>query len=596
MPSYEEDFDNLTNYFLLLRKALIMSAGNKTLNRHVISLILRAVQYFPSYFEGHVADVIALYSDVDGVITQMQMAQLLQVLAVLSNVVDDESVRLKLLQMAVAPSVEHIRSIEWAFENVSAFVKFNGFDLLPAEVRDSTNRVEVPGFCLPCHIVMCFNSASTHGPQRRALTCIQGAVHQVNKSSPLACLLMPIFQSFFKLSRCLMDLHLEETKQIIHPLLRDNLTKIVAFEKQQIYCSVGENIEVVTGRSTMVETDPVNVERQYVYDLNDQIIAIISASASKFADTIYSLNNLPQLLLGMVASLESVPDYRLRCWIKKVWKAIVCECPRERYSLIEEFFERIVGVMHARLQKLWAEVSHIDYDSEPTEEELFSEHMTCVLSREYIAFLRSCYLNNDVDEKKSVTMSPLGEWLFNNKVGLSSVIMTVFSSLTFRDSILVLRAIGLCKVLAEKLSDCYDDEVGVYMLVCSIRSLQLHGADEVTGTPLIGLVFHIYFALRRFSNSLPQVLLQIPNVTADIVESFDSKVRAMISGDEVIVEKQKKEMARKLLKGVITLTIGEQHKKPVYLRPLPPIEKRRRVVNERENFEDIALLFACEEV
>ncbi|KAK5985454.1 hypothetical protein GCK32_020112 [Trichostrongylus colubriformis] len=99
---------------------------------------------------------------------------------------------------------------------------------------------------------------------------------------------------------------------------------------------------------------------------------------------------------------------------------------------------------------------------------------------------------------------------------------------------------------------------------------------------------------RRFSNSLPRVLLQIPNATADIVESFDSKVRAMISGDEVVVEKQKKEMARKLLKGVITLTIGEQHKKPVYLRPLPPIEKRRRVV-ERKNFEDIAPLFACEE-
>ncbi|RCN24517.1 hypothetical protein ANCCAN_29785 [Ancylostoma caninum] len=121
-------------------------------------------------------------------------------------------------------------------------------------------------------------------------------------------------------------------------------------------------------------------------------------------------------------------------------------------------------------------------------------------------------------------MTPLGEWLFSNNVGLSSVIMTVFSSLTFRDSLLALRAIALCKALSEKLMECYDDEVGVYMLVCAIRSLQLHGADEVAGTPLIGLVFHIYCALRRFSDSLPQVLMQIPEVTAEIVETFDSKV------------------------------------------------------------------------
>ncbi|KIH60220.1 hypothetical protein ANCDUO_09536 [Ancylostoma duodenale] len=66
----------------------------------------------------------------------------------------------------------------------------------------------------------------------------------------------------------------------------------------------------------------------------------------------------------------------------------------------------------------------------------------------------------------------------------------------------------------------------------------------------------------------------------------------MIAGDEILLEKQKKDMARRLLKGVITLTVGEQHKKPVYLRPLPPIEKRRRVDNEPDDFADIALLFA----
>ncbi|VDO46780.1 unnamed protein product [Haemonchus placei] len=471
------------------------------------------------FLQDHVADVIALYAEVESVISQMQMAQLLQVLAVLSNTVDDESVRLKLLQMAVIPSIEHIRSIQWSFEGVMMFIKFNGFDGPPAQSKDQL---------------------------RRALTCVQGAVQQVNRSSPLANLLIPILPTFFKLSRCLMDLHSEDAKLALHPFLRDNLTKIAPFEKQQIYCTVGENIEPVTGGFSTVESDFVSVERQYVHDLNEQM------------------------------------------------KSVLCECPKARYQLVREFFERIVEAMNNRLQNIWAEVTHIDYDSEPTEEELFFEHMTCVLSREYISFLRCCFISSDGEEYKATTMTPLGQWLFSNKIGLPSVIMTAFSALTFRDSVLVLKAVTLCKVLAEKLSDCYDDQVGVYMLVCSIRSLQLHGADEVTGTPLIGLVFHIYFALRRFSDSLLQVLMQVPNLTADIVESFDNRVRAMISGDEVILEKQKKEMARKLFKGLITLTIGEQHKKPVYLRPLPPIEKRRGKVNEPDDFENIALLFAYE--
>ncbi|VDM74853.1 unnamed protein product, partial [Strongylus vulgaris] len=54
------------------------------------------------------------------------------------------------------------------------------------------------------------------------------------------------------------------------------------------------------------------------------------------------------------------------------------------------------------------------------------------------------------DDKKSYTLSPLGEWLFTNNVGLPSVIMTTFSCLTFRDSLLALRSIAICKALSEK--------------------------------------------------------------------------------------------------------------------------------------------------
>uniref|UniRef100_A0A0K0D8C9 Exportin-5 domain-containing protein n=1 Tax=Angiostrongylus cantonensis TaxID=6313 RepID=A0A0K0D8C9_ANGCA len=206
------------------------------------------------------------------------------------------------------------------------------------------------------------------------------------------------------------------------------------------------------------------------------------------------MEQMPNLLYSLVTNLPSIPEFRIRSWIKKGWKSIVCCCPTEYWSLLKDFFASVVGFMQTLLQRMWDEVYKIDHDSELSEEQLFFEHLTCVISRDYIGFLRACYLANDGDDKKSRSMSPLGEWLFDSNVGISSVIMTTFACLTFRDSMLALKAVSLCTALSEKLVDCYDDEVAVHMLVCSIRSLQVHGADEIAGTPLIGLVFHIYFA------------------------------------------------------------------------------------------------------
>ncbi|VDO22014.1 unnamed protein product [Heligmosomoides polygyrus] len=145
--------------------------------------------------------------------------------------------------------------------------------------------------------------------------------------------------------------------------------------------------------------------------------------------------------------------------------------------------------------------------------------------------------------------------------------MTLFEGLSFRDSQMVLKSIGICKVFAEKLVSCYDDEVGVFMLISTIRSLQVHGGDEVAGAPLLDLVFHVYFTL----------------------------VRIMVSGDGVIQDKHKKEMVRRLLSGVIAPNASEQYRKPVCFRPLPVLEKSRRMEAEpEEDFEGVGILFTSE--
>ncbi|KHJ98040.1 cation diffusion facilitator family transporter [Oesophagostomum dentatum] len=260
LNSYAGDFEKLSKYFTILRRGLLVLTGNKALNRHVVSLILRAVQAFPDFFKNHVASIVSLYNEVSEVISKMQLAHLMHVLAVLSDSVDDVQVRLELLRMAAGSSIEYMSSNALyviiflqtlCFEDVSAFIRFNAFDSPPSGVSDSpvtANRIEL----------------------RRALTSLQGVVQLVSSSSELGSMLIPVYPYLFKLTRCLMEMHLKQNRILFHPKLREDLTKMMDTERQQIYCSVGENIEVVPNRSTAVELDPTGIERQYVHDLHDQ--------------------------------------------------------------------------------------------------------------------------------------------------------------------------------------------------------------------------------------------------------------------------------------------------------------------------------------
>ncbi|VDK51067.1 unnamed protein product [Cylicostephanus goldi] len=320
-------------------------------------------------------------------------------------------------------------------------------------------------------------------------------------------MLKPIYPCFFKLARCLLEINLEQSKILIHPSIREGLTEMVESEKQQIYCghgSVGKTIGMVPSTPIVADNDVVAVERQYVHDLNEQVVTIIGTAVTKFPKIIFTLPLIKELLNCLVSNLDLIPEFNLRLWIKKGWKLILEYCPAENFSTLKNFFECIADSMQKRLEKMWDNISSKYHDSEPTEQEVFYEHLTCVVSREYIDFLRVCYLSCDSDAG-TIRLSPLGRWLFVSKTGLSSVITTAFSSLNYRDSLLAVKSAPLCKALAEALMDYYDDEAGVYMLVSTIRSLQLHGTDEAAGSVLTTLVFHIYCALVCCVRSAHQV-------------------------------------------------------------------------------------------
>lgn len=66
--------------------------------------------------------------------------------------------------------------------------------------------------------------------------------------------------------------------------------------------------------------------------------------------------------------------------------------------------------------------------------------------------------------------------------------------------------------------------MSVFLLVHTIRSLQIHGPDDVILGPLLSLIFSIYSLLRPIYPSLMNIISQIPGSVPEVVSNFDNRV------------------------------------------------------------------------
>ncbi|GMT37163.1 hypothetical protein PFISCL1PPCAC_28460, partial [Pristionchus fissidentatus] len=327
--------------------------------------------------------------------------------------------------------------------------------------------------------------------------------------------------------------------------------------------------------------------------------SIISICATKFSPIFYSLPSLPTILSDLTTNLERIPDFRVRYWLKKAWPLLYSCAPSSHFSLLLPSLTLIVEQSRHRLESVWAQVSTIDYDSEPTEDELFLEHMTCVLSRELIGFLKAVFV---VEEKHttsntgnaaatSVRLSPLGCFVYDQGGALlSSFVSLTFSALAWRDTQSCVRAIPVAKAIVDKLSSSFVEDAAVFALVNVLQSIRIHGSDEVAIGPLLAIIFHTYAALRPHSTALLNVLMELPDTPPATIEAFDKRAISISRGLEDMPEKARKEMVKKLLRPIISVTLGELGRRPVELRPLPPIEKRAKLAPEAD-YEAVADFF-----
>lgn len=94
------------------------------------------------------------------------------------------------------------------------------------------------------------------------------------------------------------------------------------------------------------------------------------------------------------------------------------------------------------------------------------------------------------------------------------------------------------------------------MLVQGIRSLQVHGSDDVALGPLLSLVFLVYSSMRPAYPSFVDILRQVPDTSEENLAAFDNRVLAMLQNNEKLVDKNKRDLMRKVLRPVIAVRFG----------------------------------------
>lgn len=102
----------------------------------------------------------------------------------------------------------------------------------------------------------------------------------------------------------------------------------------------------------------------------------------------------------------------------------------------------------------------------------------------------------------------------------------------------------------------FDTQMASYVLVHCIRGLQVNGSDEEVCGPLLGLSFSVYAWLRPAHPALVEILGQVPNSSSESIQEFDTKVLAFAQSNENIVEKNKRDLMRKILKPVIAVSVS----------------------------------------
>ncbi|XP_051008849.1 exportin-5 [Acomys russatus] len=551
-------------------------------------------------------------------LTQMEKCALMEALVLISNQFKDYERQKLFLEELMAPVVNIWLSEEMCrvLSDIDAFIAYVGANLKSTDpaVEDpcGLNRARIT-FCVYSILgVLRRTSWPSDLEEAKAGGYVVGYTPSGNPifRNPCTEQVLKLLDNLLALVRMHNTLHTPEM-----------LTKLTEPFTKALDILESEKTSILGLPQPLLELNeyPANktiLERmQHFFSiLYENCYHILGKAGPSMQQDFYTVEDLATQLLGSAfVNLNNIPDFRLKSMLRVFVKPLVLFCPPEHFeTLVSPILGPLFTYLHMRLSQKWNVIiqrSTLCGEDEVVEDnlesqEMLEEQLVRMLTREVMDLIMACCLskktadhsavpaaaNGDDEEMMATEATPssvaeltdLGKCLMNHEDVCTALLITVFNSLTWKDTLSCQRATSqLCwPLLKQVMSGTLLADAVIWLFTSVLRGLQVHGQHDACMASLIHLAFQIYEALRPRYLEMRAVMEQIPEIHKESLEQFDSKL--LKPGVQKLADKRRKDHFKRLIAGCIGKPLGEQFRKEVHIKNLPSIFKKTKPVLETE--------------
>ncbi|XP_078000928.1 exportin-5-like [Glandiceps talaboti] len=584
----------------------------QNVRRHACSILVRSCKDFPSLmipFFNTVYDKVKTLGEDTEELTQLEKITLTEALILLSNQGKNyEQQKLFLAELLQSVHVKWLSdSCKQALSSAEKFIHHVGLDSVPT--APSTD--DVVGWNRSS-IVYCINMILAALKRSKWPDDLEDArqggfiTGTMTNDSPIyrnPCMssVSVLLDNVFALVRTFNHLWLPEMRA----KLSAEYSKVYDMQEHEKLAALGINPVNLTGDHPELPANkpPVEKMQNFIAANHDNCYHILANAGPSLGYEFYTAPKLTLVVLNSVfINLEHIPDFRLRPIIRVFLRSFIQHCPNECHStVLIPILSHMCSFMISKLIAKWdvihkrheASGASEDAEDDLESQEVLEDQVTRLLTRDYMDLVAVMFKMGRTAESSSsmemgdeeaetvvtlnddkASISELGKCLLEDQSLCQTLLLSMFSALSWADTTTCMKAVNICKLLLPQVisKPLQPDEAG-QLLIMILRGLQVHGQHDTCQSALVGLAYEAYDGMRPQHSEITSILQQIPGCTDDAIHKFDDRFIFMTTPCKPAGEKKRKDSFKKLISGVIGQPLGHQFKREVHIRNLPTLFK-----------------------
>ncbi|KRZ61043.1 Exportin-5 [Trichinella nativa] len=415
-------------------------------------------------------------------------------------------------------------------------------------------RMSVKFVCLVCFSVCFFliQDAKTGG------FCITDVQGNLRICHPAAELFQMMFPTLFTFLRCLKGIYSVSSLKVVHATYdKAKLFDLTDAEKSAV---MGKPHE--TKKFQDMQRQEVFYEKMKLFlaELSDHLQHLLIRCVFAFDWQFFALPNAASYVEhGIFGDLENLMDYRLRLFLRRVitplsnsTTEVQCYFVNGLAKLVEHLNDRLIARWHLIMKKENA----CEFDDEQTKQQIFTENVVSLLTRELALFLRSLLLQqdpekpratpkavelpefnssamdtdaNDEQTSSSNALSFLGKSLLQREVNCyASLVSLLLNMLSWRESVAafhISQVAGLAILEALQSNGILDEESFKHAYAFILGAMPQQCLNPEFVGRLYDLAVQLYEHFRNiYPNAAQTVLLQTTECSLGDLQAFDKKI------------------------------------------------------------------------